>query len=364
MTTFRLLFCVALCLSTFSTNAWTISDHRRDPHWTTSTSTSTSTNQNDGALLPHMETPATEKAAVSMQSSRRMVLQNCVAAAPAIAAMGLLYGFPTAAAAAEAEATASSTTDEAQVTDRIFVEIKGLPSSSSSSSPSSPSSPSSSTEPRRIVIGLFGKDAPNTVSKLKNLVSSQGLATPCRPKAERTLSREQLEANQVYNRCKEDEDRGINLLYSTVWRIIPNERIDVGAVQGKFVAREFPDFQEENGNGAGSTTAFKHDVPGIVSVRRGNEGGFGFTIYPGNGQDARFLDEEHIVVGKVLEGMDVVRALNDAPVIASSKFNYMGLTGGATSKSSPTRSCRYGGPMYCNENKPLIKLTIVNAGIL
>jgi cyclophilin family peptidyl-prolyl cis-trans isomerase len=277
-----------------------------------------------------------------------MLLHNCVVA-PAVLAMGL-YGLPTAAVAA-----AASSTDEAEVTDRIFVEIKGLTSSSSSSS----SSPSS-TEPRRIVIGLFGKAAPHTVSKLKNLVTSQGLATPCRPKAERTLQREQLEANQVYNRCKEDENRGINLLYSTVWRIIRNERIDVGAVSGKFVAREFPDFQEEIGGGS---TFLKHDAPGVVSVRRGNEGGFGFTIYPGNGGDARFLDEEHIVVGKVIEGMDVVRELNEVPVIASSKFNYMGLTGGPTTKSAPTRSCRYGGPMYCNENKPLIKLSIVNAGI-
>jgi cyclophilin family peptidyl-prolyl cis-trans isomerase len=283
-----------------------------------------------------------ERSAVSLSSSRRSVLRNFVAA-PAILAMGL-YGFPTAAVAA-----AASSTDEAEVTDRIFVEIKGLPSSSSSSSSSS------SIEPRRIVIGLFGKDAPNTVSKIKNLVTSQGLATPCRPKAERSLQREQLEANQVYNSCKEDESRGINLLYSTVWRIIKDERIDVGAVSGKFVAREFPDFQED-----GST--FKHDAPGVVSVRRGNEGGFGFTIYPGNGEDARFLDEEHIVVGKVIEGMDVVRQLNEAPVIASSKFSYMGLTG-QTTKSAPTRACRYGGPMYCNENKPLIKLSIVNAGI-
>jgi cyclophilin family peptidyl-prolyl cis-trans isomerase len=267
---------------------------------------------------------------------------------PAILAMGL-YGFPDAAVAA-----AASSTDEAEVTDRIFVEIKGLPSTSSSSSSSS-----SSTEPRRIVIGLFGKETPNTVSKLKNLVTSQGLATPCRPKAERSLQREQLEANQVYNSCKEDENRGINLLYSTVWRIIKNERIDVGAVSGKFVAREFPDFQEENGGGS----TFKHDAPGLVSVRRGNEGGFGFTIYPGNGEDARFLDDEHIVVGKVIEGMDVVRQLNEAPVIASSKFSYMALAGGPTTKSAPTRSCRYGGPMYCNENKPLIKLSIVNAGI-
>jgi hypothetical protein len=40
-----------------------------------------------------------------------------------------------------------------------------------------------------------------------------------------------------------DENRGINLSYSTIWRIIKNERIDMGAPPGKFVPR-ISDFQE------------------------------------------------------------------------------------------------------------------------
>ena len=142
-----------------------------------------------------------------------------------------------------------------------------------------------------------------------------------------------------------------------------DERIDLGAVSGKFVAREYPDWQES------ASSPLKHDAPGIVSVRRGNDSGFGFTIYPGNNAAATsssssYLDDEHIVIGRVLEGMDVVQALNEVPVIASSKVNYMSLTGGTTTKNAPTRSCRYGGPMYCNENKPLVKLSITETGIL
>ena len=298
-------------------------------------------------------------------------------------------------AAAEGAADATSSTKTAtssspEITDRIFLEIKGLPpaaaaslSSSSSSTAEgdapSPANNNNNAPPARIVIGLYGKEAPQSVTRLRQLVSRQGLPVPCRPKAERALQKEQLEANKVYNSCMESisssSSSGVTLLYSTIWRIVPDRRIDVGAVAGKFVAREYPDWQE--------TAVPKHpllrydDAPGTVSVRRGNTSGFGFTIYPGPGSSynnktaATLGDDEYddyIVVGRVLQGMDVVQALNTkVPVIAtSSSVNYMGLTGGGkdNKKNAPDRSCRYGGPMYCNENKPLVKLTVTDAGVL
>ncbi|CAB9521719.1 Cyclophilin type peptidyl-prolyl cis-trans isomerase/CLD [Seminavis robusta] len=238
----------------------------------------------------------------------------------------------------------NAATSDAKVTDRIFLDIKGL----------------GSEGPKRLVIGLFGNEAPQSTSMLKQLVdSSKGLPAPCKPKAERTLQKEQLEANKVYNTCIEAKDKGVNYEYSQIWRIIQNERIDVGSVSGKFIAREYPNWQEKENN------QLLHDAPGIVSVRKGNDSGFGFTIYPGGGSNAvqALLDEEHIVVGRV-ENLELVQELNQVPVIQSSKVNYMGLTGGPTTKSAPTRACQYGGPMYCNENKPLIKLSVMNSGVL
>jgi len=233
-----------------------------------------------------------------------------------------------------------------QITDKIFLNIKGLPSP-----PDQPQQP-----PARIVIGLYGKDAPNSVKKLKQVVTREGLQANCRPKAERTLQKEQLEANKVYNSCIEFQDTGVSLQYSTIWRIVPGQRIDIGAVTGKFVSREYPDWQDEPNN-------LQHEI-GTVSVRRGNDSGFGFTIYPGGGS-AQQLDQEHIVVGRIIEGMDVVETLNTkVPVIATSSVNYMSLTGGTRGGNAPDRSCRYGGPMYCNENKPLVKLTVTDAGVL
>jgi hypothetical protein len=63
----------------------------------------------------------------------------------------------------------------------------------------------------------------------------------------------------------------------------------MGAVSGKFVAREFPHFQEWWRDGS----TLKHDAP-VVSVRRTRVPVF--TIYPGNGEDARFLDGEHTLL--------------------------------------------------------------------
>lgn len=108
----------------------------------------------------------------------------------------------------------------------------------------------------------------------------------------------------------------------------------MGSVLGKFVAREYPDWQD-------TPNSLRHDTPGVVSVRRGDEGGFGFCVYPGSGSAPTYLDEEHIVVGRVVEGLDIVEALNQVPVVQSSKVNYMALAGGTTTKNAPTRACRY-----------------------
>jgi len=225
------------------------------------------------------------------------------------------------------------------------------------------------------VIGLFGKAAPRSTRQLKRLFdpagTGGGLALPCRPRAIRAAERDQLQANKVYSTCKAQEANGVNLQYSRVWRIVPNQRIDVGDVVGKFQYREYPTWQEEGDDGgermpSPSSSPLSHSRPGVVSVRRGNDGGFGFTIYPGGGDDdtVRYLDETQIVVGRVLEGMDVVDELNsEVPIIKSStKF---GGGGDGGSSNAPLRGCTYGGSnLYCNENKPLVKLTLSETGVL
>ena len=235
-------------------------------------------------------------------------------------------------------AAVNAVTSDAAITDKIYIEFKGL---------GGPSDPND-----RIVIGLFGNDAPQPVSILTKEVQRDGYKSKCKPlDTTRVLQKEQLEANKVYNNCIENEDKvGVNYEYSTVWRVIANERIDVGAVSGKFIARENPNFEDTN-NG------LKHDAAGVVSVRRGNDSGYGFTIYPGGG-DADALDEDNIVVGRVIEGMDVVERLNQVPVVKNA-------LAGKKDKKAPSRACRYGGSeLYCNEQKPLKKIQLDRTGVL
>lgn len=248
--------------------------------------------------------------------------------------------------------SSSKPTSNVEITTKIFIQLKGLPTNESGDN-------NNTLQEDIITIGLFGKDAPQPVSILEKLVSSAGYPASCKPKEVRTLQREQLEANKVYNSCMEtQETKGVSYDLSTVWRIIPNERIDIGAVSGKFVAREFPNFE-------GSTNTLKHDAAGVVSVRVGNDGGFGFTIYPGGknngaGAGGSDLDETHIVVGRVIDGMDVVRRLNQIPVVQST---FSG--GDASKRSAPSRACRYGSQeMFCNEFKPLKKISVYRTGIL
>lgn len=244
-------------------------------------------------------------------------------------------------------------TKAASITDKIFIEFKGIPTDNGESA-----SASSATKDR-IVIGLFGNDSPQPVSILKQLVSKEGYRSKCKQlDTTRLLQKEQLEANKVYNACLENEDTvGVNYDYSSVWRVIKDGRIDVGAVSGRFVARENPLFEANNN--------LVHEA-GVVSVRKGDDGGYGFTIFPGQkgSAAAAVLDEDNVVVGRVLEGMDVVARLNEMAVVKSSALNYMALTGGAKGTVAPSRACRYGGPMYCNENKPLRKVLIERTGTL
>jgi len=255
-------------------------------------------------------------------------------------------------------ATDSTSTSEAKVTHRIYLDIAGLPHEGSNGDDIVANTPAPpATTVRRVTIGLFGEQAPDATEKILRLTSPSGLAIPCRPKAIRDLQREQLQANAVYKRCMESQEQGVGWKDSTIWRIVSNQRVDIGAVSGKFLARQFPDWTDSND--------LHHDAVGVVSVRRGNQGGFGFTVsLSTNPRVNAELDNSNVVVGRVLDGWDVLQALNQVPVVKAATVNYMALTGGSSNKDAPSRSCTYGGPLYCNENKPLVKLTINDCGVL
>jgi cyclophilin family peptidyl-prolyl cis-trans isomerase len=127
-------------------------------------------------------------------------------------------------------------------------------------------------------------------------------------------------------------------------------------VSGKFLAREYPTWTDHN--------ELHHDARGVVSVKKGNKGGFGVTIGLNDKPNGE-LDDNNVVVGRVIDGFDVLQAISEVPVVRAAKqVNYMALTGGSSNNDAPSRSCTYGGPLYCNENKPLIKMTVSNVGVI
>jgi cyclophilin family peptidyl-prolyl cis-trans isomerase len=255
---------------------------------------------------------------------------------------------------------AASASDLGEVTDKVFVDVSGLSASASAET----------GKTQRIVLGLFGKDAPSSVKNLKLLhdTSKEGLQAACKPlKEDFLIQREQLEANKIYRSCVEGVDKGVTYDYAQIWRIVKDERIDFGSLSGKFNAREYPTWAEKSYPNASDyllSSASKY----LMAVRKGSDSGFGYTLFPVATARANqdFL-ENYLVVGRVLEGEEIVDQINNVSVVASSKsLNYMSIVGGGggSKTNAPKKDCRYGGPMYCNENKPLTKLTMFRTGIM
>lgn len=231
---------------------------------------------------------------------------------------------------------AAESDDSMEITSKIFLELKGL----------------SSTGTDRVVIGLFGKAAPHSVSIIQALCSPAGWDSPCRPLEQRMLQKDQLEANKVFNACVESQDKGVTYDFSAVWRIIPDQQIEIGAVTGKYLSRIPPHFDDKQ-----SVPSSTINTAGLVTVRRGNDGGFGFSILPVEGLSE--IDwENRIIVGRVLDGMSVVNQLNTGvPIVQRSSSS--------TLRTAPSRACRYGSTeFYCNDYKPLKKILITQSGVL
>lgn len=132
--------------------------------------------------------------------------------------------------------------------------------------------------------------------------------------------------------CKGENAAGVSYDFSQVSRIIKNNRIDVakfsqgGAQKQETWLDSSGKMRLRNVDLASSAVHsdvnnLRHDVPGRLSVPKGGKS-FAFTINP---KENIALDEENVVIGKVINGMDVIQKINMIPV---SREDALGSKGG------------------------------------
>ncbi|GMH65766.1 hypothetical protein TrST_g205 [Triparma strigata] len=194
----------------------------------------------------------------------------------------------------------------------------------------------------RLTIGLYDF-APNTSNELVQLFSGNFMSS-CTPPTKRSTDRENLEARRAYSNCQSGMELGVTYEGSTVWRVAKDERIDFGAVRGKFIGRKEPEFAD-----LGTGLSVKRR--GAVSVVKGGSAGFTFTVTPVEG-GGNSLGGDAVVVGQVVEGFETLDKLNNIGVVKSG-------IGSPKLRDKPSRECRYGGKeSNCSQYKPLRKTEI------
>ena len=203
-----------------------------------------------------------------------------------------------------------------------------------------------------ITIGLFGKDAPEAVKAFKAACAGE-LMVPCPTDVDTStelMERTKQSKKAAYRACLGSESIPVTYAYSQVWSVQRGKRIDAGQVQGKFALRLAPTTPLTEGAG------ISHDAAGLLSVKRGG-GVFDFGITTAARSE---YDEDYVVIGRVLEGMDSVAALDALPVVkAADALNV------EAASNSREKACAYGSAnSYCAQNKPLRKVLLLRVAVV
>jgi len=151
---------------------------------------------------------------------------------------------------------------------------------------------SSAIKPRRVVIGLFGEEAPGLTGNFLKACSASipgeaGQSARYQLSTVRSIAKDRVIAFADFP--------GGNFLFK---RTAPSRG---GMVKEEKIPLAGPDTKTEE------TNELKHDAVGRVSMPKGG-GTFNFLISPV--ANAPFLDKRNVVIGQVLEGLDVIEDIN------------------------------------------------------
>jgi cyclophilin family peptidyl-prolyl cis-trans isomerase len=190
-----------------------------------------------------------------------------------------------------------------------------------------------SSKPKAVTLGLFGEAAPESTKLFRTL---------CEGDLRKSIGYTGAQVSSIMK----DESITINKFAKGADKKTESYRNEAGVVRLRSLDLS-SDVEISDSND------LKHDVEGALSMQKGG-GSFGFTISPKANED---LDEDNIVIGRVIGGMDVVKELNEIPVTRDDPL------GSKTAFSSLGKGVD-GRAKIASVNKPLKKIRIAACSVL
>ena len=183
-------------------------------------------------------------------------------------------------------------------------------------------------KPQKVVVGLFGNEAPTSSRFFLNICkgdNSNGL-TYDGSQVSTLIKDKKIEINKF--------SLGSNLKQETY-------KNEVGTVRIRSIDLASSAIYNDENN-------LSHDEAGLVSMKRGG-GSFGLTINTKPNPD---LDDDYIVIGKVLSGLETLDEINNIPV---SKEDALGTKNGFSNLAKNGGDSR---GKIASVNRPLKKIII------
>lgn len=196
---------------------------------------------------------------------------------------------------------------------------------------------------RRVVIGLFGDEAP---------ILTRNFIQACKGRypGDEGSGLVNYRLSDVKTIVKDRNIRWAKFQYGNSRQRVTNQPF-IG--QPRMVYSEDPLAGEDTQTT--ETNQLRHDILGRVSMPRGG-GTFDFNIAPV--ANATWLDEDNVVIGQVLEGLDVIEDINQVPCVASNSI-----------RDALAASAKFTGDFLAQKasgvnNKPLKKIRIFESVLL